>query len=169
MVSQEEYEYSKFKCAFCKALNPAKKIRPIAPRLTLPEKSATGEANNKPLPSQSHRPNSSVHVTDKDSGNITQTDSHEYRDGSFLLTDCIRISKGSESDAVTNEIRKRKQIMPAESDESAIDTIPKPESELEPELQPTATHTDDQTSNTNNDEGTESNESVKTQTDKKNE
>lgn len=38
MVSQEEYEYSVFKCAFCKALNPARKLRPIAPRLPLPSK-----------------------------------------------------------------------------------------------------------------------------------
>lgn len=70
MVSQEEYEYSAFKCAFCKALNPAKKIRPIAPRLNLPEKS-TGETSNKPLPSQSQQqPSSSTPVTDKDSGRL---------------------------------------------------------------------------------------------------
>lgn len=67
MVSQEEYEYSAFKCAFCKALNPAKKIRPIAPRLVLPEK-MTSEASNKPQPSQSQEPSSSAAVTDKDSG-----------------------------------------------------------------------------------------------------
>lgn len=71
MVSQEEYEYSAFKCAFCKALNPAKKIRPIAPRLILPEKS-TGEASNKPQPSKTQQPSSSAPVTDKDSGNGQQ-------------------------------------------------------------------------------------------------
>lgn len=71
MVSQEEYEYSAFKCAFCKALNPAKKIRPIAPRLVLPEKPTTGETSNKPQPSQSQQPSSSAPVTDKDSGNLS--------------------------------------------------------------------------------------------------
>lgn len=68
MVSQEEYEYSAFKCAFCKALNPAKKIRPIAPRLILPEK-ITGETSNKPQPSKTQQSSSSAPVTDKDSGN----------------------------------------------------------------------------------------------------
>lgn len=68
MVSQEEYEYSAFKCAFCQALNPAKKIRPIAPRLALPEKSSTGETGNKPQPSRLILPSASVPVTDKDSG-----------------------------------------------------------------------------------------------------
>lgn len=69
MVSQEEYEYSAFKCAFCQALNKAKKIRPIAPRLALPEKNSTSETVNKPQPSRLQLPNvASVPVTDKDSG-----------------------------------------------------------------------------------------------------
>uniref|UniRef100_A0A182Q1I5 Endoplasmic reticulum junction formation protein lunapark n=1 Tax=Anopheles farauti TaxID=69004 RepID=A0A182Q1I5_9DIPT len=33
MVLKEEYEYTAFRCAFCSALNPAKKQRPVAPRL----------------------------------------------------------------------------------------------------------------------------------------
>lgn len=33
MVSLEDYEYSAFRCAFCKVLNPAKKIRPKAPAI----------------------------------------------------------------------------------------------------------------------------------------
>ncbi|XP_063702747.1 endoplasmic reticulum junction formation protein lunapark-B [Culicoides brevitarsis] len=33
MALQEEYEYTTFKCAFCGMLNPARKQRPIAPRL----------------------------------------------------------------------------------------------------------------------------------------
>lgn len=33
MALQEEYEYTAFKCAFCATLNPARKQRPIAPRL----------------------------------------------------------------------------------------------------------------------------------------
>lgn len=99
MVSQEEYEYSAFKCAFCKALNPAKKIRPIAPRLILPERS-TGETNNKPLPSQVQQPSSSASVTDKDSG--------------------------SESDAVASELRKRKESQTVESSANTVETIAEP-------------------------------------------
>lgn len=34
MVSEEEYEYAAFKCAFCKTLNSAKKLRPVAPRIS---------------------------------------------------------------------------------------------------------------------------------------
>uniref|UniRef100_A0A182SLZ3 Endoplasmic reticulum junction formation protein lunapark n=1 Tax=Anopheles maculatus TaxID=74869 RepID=A0A182SLZ3_9DIPT len=33
MVLKEEYEYTAFRCAFCNALNPAKKQRPVAPLL----------------------------------------------------------------------------------------------------------------------------------------
>lgn len=33
MALQEEYEYAAFRCAFCGAFNPAKKQRPLAPRL----------------------------------------------------------------------------------------------------------------------------------------
>ncbi|XP_058815385.1 endoplasmic reticulum junction formation protein lunapark-B isoform X2 [Topomyia yanbarensis] len=33
MALQEEYEYTAFRCAFCGAINPAKKQRPVAPRL----------------------------------------------------------------------------------------------------------------------------------------
>lgn len=34
MVSEEEYDYAAFRCAFCKTLNPAKKLRPIGPRIS---------------------------------------------------------------------------------------------------------------------------------------
>lgn len=34
MVVKEEYEYAAFKCAYCNAFNPSKKVRPTAPRLT---------------------------------------------------------------------------------------------------------------------------------------
>lgn len=33
MALQEEYEYAAFRCAFCNFFNPAKKLRPMAPRL----------------------------------------------------------------------------------------------------------------------------------------
>ncbi|XP_017961073.1 endoplasmic reticulum junction formation protein lunapark-A isoform X2 [Drosophila navojoa] len=35
MLPMEEYEYTTFHCAFCGALNPARKERPVAPRLSL--------------------------------------------------------------------------------------------------------------------------------------
>lgn len=84
------------------------------------------------------------------------------------MTNLYPISTGSESDA-TNELRKRKEIKPTESDMSAINTIPKPESEPEPEPEQSTVTRDEQINNTNDDKGIESNETVKTQTDKKNE
>lgn len=33
MALPEEYEYAAFRCAFCNYFNPAKKLRPLAPRL----------------------------------------------------------------------------------------------------------------------------------------
>lgn len=47
MVSQEEYDYAVFKCAFCKTLNPARKLRPIAPRISSQHPS---HLSNVPLP-----------------------------------------------------------------------------------------------------------------------
>ncbi|XP_017867219.1 PREDICTED: protein lunapark-A isoform X1 [Drosophila arizonae] len=35
MLPMEEYEYTTFHCAFCGVLNPARKERPVAPRLSL--------------------------------------------------------------------------------------------------------------------------------------
>ncbi|KAH8415829.1 hypothetical protein KR222_001758, partial [Zaprionus bogoriensis] len=35
MLPMEEYEYTTFHCAFCDTLNPARKERPVAPRLSL--------------------------------------------------------------------------------------------------------------------------------------
>lgn len=148
MVSQEEYEYSAFKCAFCQALNPARKIRPIAPRLALPEKSSTGETGNKPLPSRLQLPSASVPVTDKDSG--------------------------TESDVVTNELRKRKGTPAIETNENeTIDAdkmshaVSKPENQAEEQQQQQKIETE--LSKTNDDKDTEPSESVETHIDKKNE
>lgn len=55
MASCEEYEYSAFRCAFCKTLNPARKLRPIAPKINSfseskdvdrPVVSSSGKANS---------------------------------------------------------------------------------------------------------------------------
>lgn len=39
MASQEDYEYASFRCAFCQHLNQARKLRPIAPRLEMADRS----------------------------------------------------------------------------------------------------------------------------------
>lgn len=70
MVSQEEYEYSAFKCAFCKVLNPAKKLRPIAPRIPLPVPKETSDTSNKKIAADKpvlSEQSSSVPASDKDS------------------------------------------------------------------------------------------------------
>lgn len=71
MVSQEEYEYSAFKCAFCKALNPSKKMRPVAPRLPLPTMTVgAGEQSTlqrSAIAARSEEPSSSTSVSDKES------------------------------------------------------------------------------------------------------
>lgn len=75
MVSQEEYEYSAFKCAFCKALNPAKKLRPVAPRLPLPAMPLSGMTageqqsilQRSAIAARSEEPSSSTSVSDKES------------------------------------------------------------------------------------------------------
>lgn len=70
MVSQEEYEYSAFKCAFCKALNPSKKLRPIAPRLPMPVLSEPSDTSNKKI---AEKP-AQLPVPDKESGNFAHFD-----------------------------------------------------------------------------------------------
>lgn len=35
MALKEDFEYTTFRCAFCNALNPARKSRPVAPRLSV--------------------------------------------------------------------------------------------------------------------------------------
>lgn len=36
MALKEEFDYVAYRCAFCNAMNPARKTRPVAPRLSLP-------------------------------------------------------------------------------------------------------------------------------------
>lgn len=68
MVSQEQYEYSAFKCAFCKELNPAKKLRPIAPRLPISVNAVDKKTVAETKTLQATEPSSSMPVSDKDSG-----------------------------------------------------------------------------------------------------
>ncbi len=60
MVSLEDYEYSAFRCAFCKVLNPAKKIRPKAPALNIENIGSTIQSS------------SSTSSSDKDSGSESE-------------------------------------------------------------------------------------------------
>ncbi|XP_013115368.1 endoplasmic reticulum junction formation protein lunapark-B [Stomoxys calcitrans] len=48
MALKEDFEYTTFRCAFCNALNPARKSRPVAPRLSvLPKPSiAAGDSSS---------------------------------------------------------------------------------------------------------------------------
>lgn len=41
MAFEEEFYYSTFNCAYCNTVNPARKLRPVAPKLHLPTVSAT--------------------------------------------------------------------------------------------------------------------------------
>ncbi|XP_034478834.1 endoplasmic reticulum junction formation protein lunapark-B [Drosophila innubila] len=52
MLPMEDYEYTTFHCAFCGTLNPARKERPVAPRLSL-------EARNTETPQSSQLRNDS--------------------------------------------------------------------------------------------------------------
>ncbi|XP_022218434.2 endoplasmic reticulum junction formation protein lunapark-B [Drosophila obscura] len=45
MLPEDEYVYTSFRCAFCNALNPARKKRPVAPRLSLNQQAPT--SNNR--------------------------------------------------------------------------------------------------------------------------
>lgn len=56
MASLEEYEYSAFRCAYCKVLNPARKIRPKAPALSIENIGSTIQSS------------SSTSSSDRDSG-----------------------------------------------------------------------------------------------------
>lgn len=73
MVSEEEYEYSAFKCAFCKTLNPAKKLRPVAPRLPVPSMPSGASAveqsvlQRAAIAARAEEPSSSTSTSDKES------------------------------------------------------------------------------------------------------
>ncbi|XP_073847509.1 zinc-ribbon metal-binding protein lunapark [Musca autumnalis] len=46
MALKEDFEYTTFRCAFCNVLNPARKARPVAPRLTLNANAPAAGADN---------------------------------------------------------------------------------------------------------------------------
>lgn len=67
MVSQEEYEYSAFKCAFCNAYNPSKKLRPTAPKLPLPSHLAGDQSFGSRSVTLGQEATSSTSASEKDS------------------------------------------------------------------------------------------------------
>uniref|UniRef100_U5EPS4 Endoplasmic reticulum junction formation protein lunapark n=1 Tax=Corethrella appendiculata TaxID=1370023 RepID=U5EPS4_9DIPT len=71
MALQEEYEYAAFRCAFCGILNPAKKLRPTAPKLPFEQQQISAITAAKEDSSSSGAPSSrsnSRENSDKDSG-----------------------------------------------------------------------------------------------------
>lgn len=74
MALQEEYEYAAFKCAFCNALNPSRKQRPVAPRLEgTPERRIT-----------ERRLSSSTSEEEKISGSDTESDHDDKQDKNVI-------------------------------------------------------------------------------------
>ncbi|XP_041565847.1 endoplasmic reticulum junction formation protein lunapark-B [Drosophila elegans] len=53
MLPKEEYEYTTFRCGFCNVLNPARKKRPVAPRLSLEAPSESTAKRNDSSDSES--------------------------------------------------------------------------------------------------------------------
>ncbi|KAG4071697.1 hypothetical protein HA402_011851 [Bradysia odoriphaga] len=90
MVSLEEYEYSAFRCAFCKVLNPAKKIRPKAPALSIENIGSTIQSS------------SSTSSSDKDSGSETEEKSNSPVTGSLPLNGADDVSHKQESGSETS-------------------------------------------------------------------
>lgn len=71
MAAPEEYEYSAFRCAFCQALNPARKLRPIGPRITTvaDDNAAIGSGSEGASGINSNKGHSSsTSTSEKDSG-----------------------------------------------------------------------------------------------------
>lgn len=135
MVSQEEYEYSAFKCAFCKALNPAKKLRPIAPRLPLPSKAPEEAISNKPIESQIQ--SATTNVSDKDSGNVRTI----TRQRTIIVIFYWIFILGSETEPISNVIESKNsnETKPSiESDDTEIEqSTVQDQQSVEPSSHPT--------------------------------
>lgn len=61
MLHKEEYEYTTFRCAFCNVLNPARKKRPVAPRLSLEAPTPASTKRNDSSESESSDDDSGVY------------------------------------------------------------------------------------------------------------
>lgn len=68
MVSFEDYQYTAFRCAFCKALNPARKFRPVGPKL--PNDSGAESSTPRPMSGNDNGSSSSTSTSERESGLI---------------------------------------------------------------------------------------------------
>lgn len=66
MVSFEDYQYTAFRCAFCKALNPARKFRPVCQKL--PNESGAESSTPKPISGNDNTSSSSTSTSERESG-----------------------------------------------------------------------------------------------------
>ncbi|KAI8035710.1 hypothetical protein M5D96_011460 [Drosophila gunungcola] len=63
MLPKEEYEYTTFRCGFCNVLNPARKKRPVAPRLSLEAPSESMAKRNDSSDSESSDDDSGIYLS----------------------------------------------------------------------------------------------------------
>lgn len=103
MVSLEDYEYSAFRCAFCKVLNPAKKMRPKAPALSIENIGST------------IRSSSSTSSSDKDSA----SESEEQNKSPVTSTDVSQQQPSSTSETST-EPTVEDIVPPSQSEEEKL-------------------------------------------------
>ncbi|XP_065369361.1 endoplasmic reticulum junction formation protein lunapark-A [Calliphora vicina] len=72
MALKEDFEYTTFRCAFCNALNPARKSRPVAPRLSVMPAPAAGVAGSDTSDSEDDKDDSDDEPAMSLNGNTTQ-------------------------------------------------------------------------------------------------
>ncbi|KAG5682918.1 hypothetical protein PVAND_012236 [Polypedilum vanderplanki] len=112
MALQEEYEYAAFRCAFCNFFNPAKKLRPIAPRLQ----------------TETHVPSFNIQrpSTSSDSSSCSDTDNEISKK---KLKDVTEIAAALEEKHEEEETLKEQNMEEIESESvgDEIEFIEKPE------------------------------------------
>jgi endoplasmic reticulum junction formation protein lunapark len=114
MALQEEYEYAAFRCAFCNTLNPAKKQRPIAPRLPSESWDAPGTPNK--IREIGKSEDSSTSPSEKDSGE------HHLKLHLFHFYWMFRLT-GSDSDDTTESQIDENRKAASESPESTAPVL----------------------------------------------
>lgn len=111
MVSQEDYEYSAFKCAFCKTLNPSRKLRPVAPRLPVPPKIDDHSVLQRSVTTARHEEPSSTSASEKDSSRKTV---HFRQNCARLTSPLIPSRLDSDSEPISHdETKELKREAPA--------------------------------------------------------
>ncbi|XP_068143830.1 endoplasmic reticulum junction formation protein lunapark-A isoform X2 [Drosophila tropicalis] len=123
MLPQEEYEYTTFRCAFCNALNPSRKKRPVGPLITVD--AAPGSLT--PLSARRNVSSDSDSSSDEER---TSTDKQPLIRRA-LLPD-LPATATTETASEANEINST-TVTEMEIDEQIEEVKPEPEPELEPE------------------------------------